>query len=48
MEMFKAMSDRGLGNLVWMKMSLPMVGRLDYMTFKDFFLGGKSSVQVLQ
>lgn len=48
MEMFKAVLDRVWSTLVWMKMSLLMVDRLDYVTFKDFFLQGASSVQVLQ
>ncbi|KAK4818682.1 hypothetical protein QYF61_017903 [Mycteria americana] len=37
LETFKARLDRALSNLIWWKMSLPMAGGLDEMTFKGPF-----------
>ena len=37
LETFKARLDGALSNLIWLKMSLPIAGGLDWMTFKGPF-----------
>lgn len=45
LERFTVILDRALSSL---KMSLPVLGRLDYITFKVLFCGVMPSVQALQ